>query len=157
MSPPSLHAMRRMDAQSSPTPGLRRPSAARMKTVRTKALEMGFQSEMPSEMPLTSTNRKQRPTATARKNTGWCNTWLPSHTMAAPQNRTHSTRRSMLMRFQSSAGLAGSAVFCWNRRAAWIRISARSRMAAPRMVPSEMIKPILRNGSSGFSQPMLTR
>ena len=62
--------MSRMEAHSSPTPGSRKPSAARMNTVSTNALEMGFQSEMPSEMPLTSTNRKHRPTATARKNTG---------------------------------------------------------------------------------------
>ena len=37
--------------------GERRPSADMSSTDTTKALEMGFESEMPVEMPLMNTNR----------------------------------------------------------------------------------------------------
>ena len=39
------------------TIGERRPSADISSTETTKALEIGFQSEIPVEMPLTNTNR----------------------------------------------------------------------------------------------------
>ena len=93
MSPPSLHAMSTIAAHIRPTPGSFSPSAARMNTVITNALEIGLLSEMPSEMPFTSTNRKHSTTATTRNNTGWCSTWLPTMTSPAPQNTTHSTSR----------------------------------------------------------------
>src|SRR5260221_9198950 len=69
--PPAAQAISRMAAHKRPTLGSRRPIAARIKTGNTNALEIGFASEMPKQMPLTRTKRKQRPTATVRKNTGW--------------------------------------------------------------------------------------
>jgi len=44
----------------------------------TKALEMGFESEMPVEMPLIRTNTSVRPMAKRTKPTGWpgLRTWV---------------------------------------------------------------------------------
>ena len=55
-----------IDAHIRPVPASVRPIAASTKTVMTKALEIGLESEMPREMPLTSTKRNARPTHTAR-------------------------------------------------------------------------------------------
>ena len=49
-----------------PTVGSLRPIAARITIETTKADEIGFESLMPSEMPLTSANTHTRPSATTR-------------------------------------------------------------------------------------------
>ena len=64
MSQPSEQATNKMAPHNRPVPASRNPSAARMNTVTTNALEIGFQSEMPCEIPLMRTNRKHSPTAT---------------------------------------------------------------------------------------------
>src|SRR6266568_2249469 len=87
MSTPTLQATKTMAALNKPTSGLCRPRATRTKTVITNALDSGFQSEMPCEIPFTSMNTNERPTATARKNTGWPRTWLPTITVDAPEGR----------------------------------------------------------------------
>ena len=133
-----------MEAHIRPTPASFSPSAARMNTDITNALEMGFQSEMPWEMPLTRTNTKQSASATIRKNTGWCSSWWPRKTVAAPQNRIQRTSRTMLTRFQSGASATGAPDSRMYFRTAWMRMRVISSPAAPRMVPRAMMKPILR-------------
>ena len=103
MSPPSLHAISRMRRAQQADARVSQPSAARMNTVSTNALEIGLLSEMPSEMPFTSTNRKQRPTAT-RGRTPVGQTWLPRTTPGAPEHDPQDQAQT-LTRFQSSAGL----------------------------------------------------
>ena len=49
-----------------PTAGSFRPIAARMTIETTNADEIGFESLMPSEMPLTSANTITSPSATTR-------------------------------------------------------------------------------------------
>src|SRR5664279_951946 len=66
MSPPSLQEIKRMEAHIRPVPASVSPIAAKINTVITKALEIGFESEMPSEILLTRTNRKTSPTQTSR-------------------------------------------------------------------------------------------
>jgi hypothetical protein len=60
-----------MAAHNSPMLGLFKPRPTRKNTVMTKALESGFQSEMPWEIPLTRTKRKERATA-ARSSFSGC-------------------------------------------------------------------------------------
>src|SRR5664280_2439713 len=91
MSPPSLQEIKRMEAHISPVPASVSPIAAKINTVITKALEIGFESEMPSEIPLTRTNRKTSPTQTTKYRVGSPNTVCPTTTTAMPQNTTHET------------------------------------------------------------------
>ena len=84
-----------------PTPGSFRPIAAMSTIETTKAEEIGFESLMPSEMPLTSANtntsdqRRRRGRAPAGRSTRW-----PTATTAAPQQIDQITRRTVWTRLQ---------------------------------------------------------
>ena len=71
--------------------------------------------------------------------------------IAAPQNATQIHRKRMSVRFQSSAGSA-----CFDSphcRTAETPSIDMSTIAAPRIMPSATMKPILRNGAFASSQP----
>ena len=57
MSTPTVHDTSSTLAAIIATIGSRKPNADIIKTETTNALEIGFQSEIPCEMPLMNTNR----------------------------------------------------------------------------------------------------
>jgi hypothetical protein len=70
MSTPMRHETRRMLAAIIAISGDRRPNADISNTETTNALEIGFESEIPHEIPLMNTNRNTRASANSTQTTG---------------------------------------------------------------------------------------
>ena len=143
-----------MDAAMRPVPASVKPTVASTKTVMTNADEMGLESEMPQEMPLMSTNRNTRPMAISTNINGVCISCVATTMTASAQKTTHAMRRRMSRLAQTSVACGARLWRSRKRAIAWRKISVRSTIAAPMIMPSAMMKPILRNGLPGSSQPI---
>ncbi len=138
----------------SPTMGFFSPMPARMKTVITNALEIGFESEIPREIPLTIRKTKTSATATRTKNTGSLSSRTATAMTARAQKMTQIQSIRLSVRFQSSAGGAVFPFDSLNVRAAETASFDMSTIAAPRIIPSATMNPIFRNGSCGPIHPL---
>ena len=153
MSTPTEQQMSRMLAAKRPTRGSRKPRRDINSTLRTKAEEMGLESEIPVEMPFTIKKSSTRPRARRMKPTGWWRMVEASTVVTVPQNKTHSTKSLRLTRWFGGTSWGASFIAprmrCTASQAIWLM----STNEAPRIMASAMRKPILRKGSSGAIQP----
>jgi len=88
---------------------------------------------------------------------GCSNNCVATTTTATPQKTTHASSLGTFTCFHAGTSPTASGARLRTRSKACTASSARSTTAAPQIIARPMRKPILRNGSSAPSQPMLRR
>ena len=110
-----------------------------MTTLRTKAVEIGFESVMPRLMPFTIIMRKLKKTANSTHLSGTSRRPCDTTMTESIATTTKATRRRMFVCFQSGAGAASTDAWplpLRSRSANSRRMMVMSTSAAPMIIPS---------------------